>query len=574
MDNPNLPNLNNFAAGITESLFANNQNFTKSPITTQNFVLQSALYQNNNNPLFAAQREADALMATKQRRPMVFEYVKSLDQSTKEPIWESITMYINPEQMTISTQKIKAKQITRGGIYYHHWGDDHWAVSLSGTTGLAGMKGIEVLERVYHNSGTLLRYQAAGPVQQYPTTTQELNLTNEPYRVITFNSTTELLNEYMNDNTGKIKKRIQDDIESNQKATKNNEKAIGTYEERLARRVEVLNKRANQRRLIDLMPYNSLEKMTQFIDQMKAFEWYNNGYLKVKEQITKEYNDAINKNKNAKLTHVKVYNRAVQLVGSILGGINTGESVSLKANKTENVKITSAPELISSIALQITEEVIFLKENNALNPTLLKTIETYIADELNRNQKNKKNILKMLKEKNSPYNILRFYNLALKELKDKEPEASLKLESKVNIQDSIKRAFIQDEFAFLNQRSKDIDKYLDKITSNTLDGSPSSILFASLSNRQDAIKEQLEQIAKWEEKERILRNKLQLKALETMDDMFRDEWAPRRIIMYFENRAFIGHFESFSYRRAADKPLINYDLKFVAEKQILGTLGY
>jgi hypothetical protein len=54
--------------------------------------------------------------------------------------------------------------------------------------------------------------------------------------------------------------------------------------------------------------------------------------------------------------------------------------------------------------------------------------------------------------------------------------------------------------------------------------------------------------------------------------MFKDEWAPRRVIMYFENRAYIGHFESFGYRRVADTPLINYDLKFVAEKQILGTL--
>jgi hypothetical protein len=80
------------------------------------------------------------------------------------------------------------------------------------------------------------------------------------------------------------------------------------------------------------------------------------------------------------------------------------------------------------------------------------------------------------------------------------------------------------------------------------------------------------EISAWEEKERIIRNKLKSKAMETMDDMFRDEWAPRKVIMYFENRAFIGHFEKFSYKRVADKPLIGYDLSFVAEKQILGTL--
>ncbi|MNM84468.1 hypothetical protein D3C81_965580 [compost metagenome] len=54
--------------------------------------------------------------------------------------------------------------------------------------------------------------------------------------------------------------------------------------------------------------------------------------------------------------------------------------------------------------------------------------------------------------------------------------------------------------------------------------------------------------------------------------MFDDEWAPRRLILYYENRAYIGHFDSFSYNRVADSPLIQYDMRFTVEKQILGTL--
>lgn len=111
----------------------------------------------------SAQEMSNAYMLTKQRRPFVLEfYEKDGDTSPK-----SITMYINPERMQISNSKIIGKQHTRGGVFYHHWGSDHSSMTLTGTTGLAGMAGIKQLEEVYYASGVILKYRNYMQTQIY-----------------------------------------------------------------------------------------------------------------------------------------------------------------------------------------------------------------------------------------------------------------------------------------------------------------------------------------------------------------------------------------------------------------------
>ena len=106
---------------------------------------------------------SNAYMALKQRRPFVLEYYAKAGDT----IPKSITMYINPEKLSFSNTKIIGKAITRGGIFYHHYGDDHGTLQLSGTTGLSGMTGIKILEELYFASGTLLRYNNFMPNQTY-----------------------------------------------------------------------------------------------------------------------------------------------------------------------------------------------------------------------------------------------------------------------------------------------------------------------------------------------------------------------------------------------------------------------
>lgn len=110
-----------------------------------------------------AQTYASTYMILKQRRRMVFEFYKRAgDVNPKQ-----VVMYINPETLTMNNSKLYSKQITRGGIFYHHFGEDHASMQLRGTTGLSGMAGIRQLEEVYHASGTLLAYDNRGNTQIY-----------------------------------------------------------------------------------------------------------------------------------------------------------------------------------------------------------------------------------------------------------------------------------------------------------------------------------------------------------------------------------------------------------------------
>lgn len=107
----------------------------------------------------SAQEYAGAYMMLKQRRRFVFEFYSEQNKLS------TVTMYINPENLTINNSKLYQKQVTRGGIFYHHFGNDHPSMQIRGTTGLSGMAGIKQLEDVYNKSGILLAYSNSGARQ-------------------------------------------------------------------------------------------------------------------------------------------------------------------------------------------------------------------------------------------------------------------------------------------------------------------------------------------------------------------------------------------------------------------------
>lgn len=153
---------------LGKEIFSNLQNDKQyqewfQQVTTNGRDYESPFGVQTSNGLPSAQEISNSYMLMKQRRPFVIEfYEKSSDKNPK-----SITMYINPERLSISNNKIIGKQITRGGIFYHHYGADHSVMTLSGTTGMSGMAGIKQLEEIYYASGTLLRYKNYTPTQIY-----------------------------------------------------------------------------------------------------------------------------------------------------------------------------------------------------------------------------------------------------------------------------------------------------------------------------------------------------------------------------------------------------------------------
>lgn len=114
------------------------------------------------------------MAANRERIPMILEYLTTevgKEQHSQRGYLnagnrKTITMYINPSRLQFNNQKVTSESITRGGIFYHHWGDKNTILSISGDTGLASMAAIKKIDEVYRMSGVLLRYgeNTQGPV--------------------------------------------------------------------------------------------------------------------------------------------------------------------------------------------------------------------------------------------------------------------------------------------------------------------------------------------------------------------------------------------------------------------------
>ena len=60
-----------------------------------------------------------------------------------------VDMYINPQQIVITNNKITKVTRTKGGYIVQYWGDDVTKISLDGTTGASSIEGINILESIY-----------------------------------------------------------------------------------------------------------------------------------------------------------------------------------------------------------------------------------------------------------------------------------------------------------------------------------------------------------------------------------------------------------------------------------------
>lgn len=142
---------------MDSTLIANIDNATAASqfLTSQRNLVEDA-YRNDNSYLSQAQQYSNSYMEMKQRIPMVIEYYQTPEEVC------TVEMYINPNKLSFTHTKLISKTITRGGIFFHHYGEDTPTLQISGNTGLSGMRGIEQLEKIFNYSGTLLRYQDVG----------------------------------------------------------------------------------------------------------------------------------------------------------------------------------------------------------------------------------------------------------------------------------------------------------------------------------------------------------------------------------------------------------------------------
>jgi hypothetical protein len=58
-------------------------------------------------------------------------------------------MFINPQNISYANKKLITKDRTKGGFTLQYWGEDLTTINIQGTTGSAGIEGLNMLEEVY-----------------------------------------------------------------------------------------------------------------------------------------------------------------------------------------------------------------------------------------------------------------------------------------------------------------------------------------------------------------------------------------------------------------------------------------
>lgn len=65
------------------------------------------------------------------------------------PEFGIVRMYVNPSNIQYNHKKLISKERTKGGFTLQYWGEDLDVLNISGTTGSAGIEGINVLYEIY-----------------------------------------------------------------------------------------------------------------------------------------------------------------------------------------------------------------------------------------------------------------------------------------------------------------------------------------------------------------------------------------------------------------------------------------
>lgn len=601
-------------------------------------------YQNNDsrNTYYEAQKRADMYMKLKDRKLMIFEYL----QSKNPEKWVSVTMYINPDKMSIAQQKVKGKQYTRGGIFYHHWGDDHPVMSLSGTTGMSGMKGIEVLENIYHASGTLLRYQEFGP-SKYITDTLRTQDNAVLLNDVNINSTVDVMNSAANSNSQKYISDLKTYVSKsyvlqtewreymeNQRLIENSSSANSVMRN--------LQEENEQLRKQYYFPDGSGKDTTSAAESQQMVQAYISKwdvYLAIKAKVDQLYVElggnpkptakrdaeirAEIKDKHAEAISIRkkwkfdlnfedgsyTYAELVNLktrwieaakkyvqnkeswnnASTTVKDPSTGRTINLseitKRNESLREKNGFPTGTYNELAKYVTQgkigsENINLKINDVrqMTSTLLGTYQSVLRAQgtLDAINKVKDTLTSWVSSKSIRPTTDEYKNYALSEYR-KIAGIDNSIITALAYQDAI--YYSSDATEILNLTNSFANSSAATALSTMNNDSPipyaedvTAQLAAITADRMAALNSIMQEVAAYEEKEKKFAEELRTNALSDIMGDFTDEWKPRRIIIYYENRVYVGHFDQFSYSRdATNQLLIRYEMRITIEKQIIGS---
>lgn len=456
------------------------------------------IWQNNDesNKYYEAQKRADLYTKMKERKPIVFEYRQTPDT------WISVPMYINPDRLSISHQKVKGKAYTRGGIFYHHWGDDHPVLTLSGTTGFSGMKGIQVLEDIYHASGTLLKYQKFGNEKYDQRTNQQspdVDLGYDYDSYIYFNSQQVDLNSPTN-------------VVNAAKGT------------------------ATSQQLEDLK--KKLEEQTERKEQWDI-------YLDYQEQIAK-LSKSTNKTNQIKAEILVTKSKKIR---------NTYGFPEGKYEDLSKLNLGIDPDAYGTKALASKALSNYIEVN--FSQTVANKIEKANSI-IERTVKNSTGVVSASKYKQIAISTLSEH------LSDFDSEVISAIASQMTLYYGSGigdiRNLTSDAYANLNDNPI---PYKDDLIGQmvTISG-----------ERIGALNDLMNEMSALEQREQEYHEELRDNAFDDVMEDVNDEWRPRVIFIYYENKVYMGHFDAFSYsQEAANQLYIRYEMRITITKTVIGT---
>lgn len=94
------------------------------------------------------------------------------------PNGSAIQMYINPENFVIRESKQITETRTKGGFVIQYWGENLTKITLSGTTGSSGIRGINVLRDIYRSENRSFELIAAQLVNDIEQVRSDLTTTS------------------------------------------------------------------------------------------------------------------------------------------------------------------------------------------------------------------------------------------------------------------------------------------------------------------------------------------------------------------------------------------------------------
>ena len=430
-------------------------------LNTKTYMSNYSRYNNYlTSNLGAAQMAADRYMSLKERIPMSFEYYST--PTTKK----EVVMYINPQKLSVSTQKVKGKVYTRGGIYYHHYGDDHWTMSLSGTVGYAQMRGIEALEEIYHNSGALLKYQniSVSTVHTNQITTASSS------------SSSNTISSLISSLTG-----------SNSAVSKYLGKVVSTATDAIGLTGDGTTSLATK------LGLNNSSKTASSTSSQNLFSAIAGG---VANAITGVNNNATISNATTGIVDLMKATNATTGDATNFAGYFSTLSASLKQSMS-----TTSSSITNAIAADAVSTIL----GNGSSATNLSNIIAQLNSGATSSFSTILNILNG--------NFTAAASTALPQ-----------------------QATSGNFYSLGNMTATELNNVVATVQSYNSDHTINKTAAAS--------------------------------SYADIEDQLTDQYRPRQVFVYFDDRVYIGHFDSFTWNRSAEHPLIYYDMKFTVTRQI------